>query len=83
MQYINVREYKPLHETPRRLGELEEQRHILLSVQAEEGHCIAKFPNGKFSFPAELCEELESLVGREIAILRLGGYHIRAVDGLA
>ena len=79
MEYIDVLKYKPLHETPRRLEELEEQRHILLSVRAEDGRCIAKFPNGEFIFPEETHEELSPLVGKDIAILRLDGYHIRAV----
>jgi hypothetical protein len=79
MIYV-VQQYKSIPDAPRRLAELEEQRHILLSVRCEDGQCIAKFPNGEFIFPLEMCEELEPLVGREIAILRLEGrYHIQDV----
>ena len=73
--------YKSFHESPRRLGELEEQKHTLLSVRCEDGQCIAVFPTGEFLFPGELREELTALVGREVAILRLDGkYHLRSVD---
>ena len=88
MQY-ECMEFKPFYknnhdaEAPRRLQEFEEQRHTLLSVRCEDGQCVAKFPNGEFVFPEEIREKLEPLVGRETAILRLEGYHIRAVDGHA
>jgi hypothetical protein len=72
--------YKSFYESPRRLGELDELRHVLLSVRCEDSQCIAVFPNGDFALPLELRDELESLVGREIAILRLGGrYYLREV----
>jgi hypothetical protein len=81
MHYINVPEYKPLHEAPhRRLQELEEARGELLRIFEAEGQVVACFSWGCCSFPGELREELAALVGREIAILRLEGYHIRAVD---
>ena len=73
-------EFKTFYESPRRLSEREEQRHVLLGIRAEDGQCIANFPNGEFSFPLEMREELEPLVGREIAILRLDGqYYLREV----
>ena len=73
-------EYKSFHESPRRLGELEEQKHTLLGVRCEDGQCIAVFPNGDFALPLELRERLVGMVGREIAILRLGGrYYLREV----
>ncbi len=73
--------YKSFHESPRRLGELEELRHVLLGVRGKDGQCIAKFPNGDFALPLDLRDELESLVGREIACLRLDGkIYIRVVD---
>jgi len=74
-------EYKSFYESPRRLGELEEQKHTLLSVRCEDGQCIANFPNGEFIFPEEMREKLEPLVGKTVAILRLNGYHIREVVG--
>ena len=74
-------EYKSFYESPRRLGELDELRHVLLGVRCEDSQCIAVFPTGEFLFPGELREELTALVGREVAILRLDGkYHLRAVD---
>ena len=73
-------EYKSFYESPRRLGELEELRYALLGVRCEDGQCIANFPNGEFIFPEEMRDGLRELVGRDIAILRLGGqYHIREV----
>ena len=73
--------YKSFYESPRRLGELEELRYVLLGVRCEDGQCIAVFPTGEFLFPGELREELTALVGREVAILRLDGkYHLRAED---
>ena len=73
--------YKSFHESPRRLAELEEQRHVLLSVRGKDGQCIANFPNGEFALPLDLREELTALVGREVAILRLGGrYYVRGLD---
>lgn len=72
-----VHEYKSLLEAPRRLREFEELRYTLLGVRCEDGQCIAVFPNGEFSFPAELRERLTPLVGRTVAVLRLDGYHVR------
>lgn len=72
--------YKSFYESPRRLGELDELRHVLLGVRCEDGQCIANFPNGEFIFPEEMRDGLRELVGREIAILRLGGrYYLREV----
>ena len=72
--------YKSFHESPRRLGELEELRYVLLGVRCEDGQCIANFPNGEFIFPEEMRDGLRELVGREIAILRLDGrYYLREV----
>jgi hypothetical protein len=73
--------YKSFHESPRRLGELEELRYVLLGVRCEDGQCIANFPNGEFIFPEEMRDGLRELVGREIGILRLDGrYHVRVVN---
>lgn len=78
--HYDVIGYKSILEAPRRLRELEELRHVLLSVRCEDGQCIANFPNGEFIFPEEMRDGLRELVGRDIAILRLGGqYHIREV----
>jgi len=73
--------YKSFHESPRRLGELEELRYVLLGVRCEDGQCIANFPNREFIFPEEMRDGLRELVGREIGILRLDGrYHVRVVN---
>ena len=78
MIYV-VQQYKSIPDAPRRLAELEELRYVLLGVRCEDGQCIAKFPNGEFALPLELRDELAPLVGREIAILRLDGYHVRGL----
>ena len=79
--YYNTIEYKSFYESPRRLGELEELRYVLLGVRCEDGQCIAKFPNGEFALPLDLRDGLRELVGREIGILRLDGrYHVRVVN---
>jgi hypothetical protein len=73
-----------LDDSPRRLSDYEELRHILAGVQRSDGQCIAKFPNGDFIFPGELEEQLRSLVGKKIACLRLDGkIHIRDLDAEA
>lgn len=73
-------EFKAFRESPRHLRDFEELHHTLLGVRVEDGQCIAVFPNGEFSFPAELREELRTLLGKTVAILRLNGYHIREAD---
>ncbi len=73
-------EYKSNDDTPHRLADCEEARGELIRVFESEGQCIATFAWGCCSFPAELREELTALVGHEIAVLRLGKYHVRAVD---
>jgi len=78
--HYDVIGYKSILEAPRRLRELEELRYVLLGVRCEDGQCIAVFPNGDFALPLDLREELTALVGHKIAVLRLGGYHVREVD---
>jgi hypothetical protein len=80
MNSIDFQEFKPYDRSPRHLHEFEELRYALLGIRDEDGQCIAKFPNGEFVFPPEMSEELVGMVGREIGILRLDGYHVRAVD---
>ena len=77
----DVNEYISFRRSPRRLREFEEEQHTLLGVRCEDGQCIAKFPNGEFALPLDLRAELAPLVGREIAILRLDGYHVREIAG--
>jgi hypothetical protein len=64
----------------RRLAELDEARGKLLRVFESEGQLVACFSWGAVSFPGELLPELRALIGKEIAILRLGRYHVREVD---
>ena len=64
-----------------RLQEFEEARGELLRVFESEGQCVTAFSWGCCSFPAELREELEPLVGKEVRCLGLDGrYHVRAVE---
>ena len=65
---------------PHRLQELEEARGELLRVFESEGQVVGVWAWGCCSFPAELREELKPLVGHEVGILRLDGYHVRAVE---
>jgi hypothetical protein len=67
-------------QSPHRLADCEEARGQLLRIFEAEGQCIATFAWGCCSFPAELREELEPLVGHDIAVLRLGKYHFQVVD---
>ena len=63
-----------------RLQELEEARGQLLRVFAKDGFCIAVFACGCCSFPEEMEPQLREMGGHEIAVLRLGKYHLRSVD---
>lgn len=59
------------------LQELEEARGELLRIMILEGMIAAVFPWGTIALPAELESRLRELVGKNIGILRLDGYHIR------
>ncbi len=78
--------FKPLHRNNRnveahRLADCEEARGELPQVFEAEGYCIAAFEWGEIALPLEMREELSALVGRKIAILKLGGkYHVRGLD---
>ena len=63
-----------------RLQELAEARGQLLRVFAKDGFCIAAFAWGCCSFPEEMKPQLREMGGHEIAVLRLGKYHLRSVD---
>ena len=64
---------------PRRLAEREEARDLLLRVFLKDGFCIAVFRFGAVAFPEELEPRLRGMVGQTVAVLRLDGYHVRAV----
>ena len=78
--------FKPFYKNnqeaePHRLQELREARGELLRVFTKDGFCIAAFAWGCCSFPEELQEKLQALVGHEVGILRLDGrYHVRVVN---
>lgn len=75
-----VSEFKPILESPHRLAEPEEASGKLLSVSCRDGFAVASFSWGAISLPEEMREQLEPLVGKTVCILRLDGYHVRAVD---
>jgi len=73
-------EFKPIAEPQHRLQELEEARGRLLSVFCRDGVAVAGFAWGAVALPEELEPLLCGLVGKEVAVLRLGGrFHIREV----
>jgi len=65
---------------PRRLQEREEARGELIRVFEAKGQCVAVFSWGAVSLPGELLQEFCELVGHEVAVLRLGRYHVRRVE---
>lgn len=73
-------ELKPILEPiPQRLPDCSEARGLLQAVFFRNGFAIATFSWGAVSFPEELEPKLREMVGRETAVLRLDGYHVRAV----
>lgn len=62
---------------PQRLGERDEARDFLADVLVKYGLCIAVFNFGPVAFPEELEPKLRGLVGKQCAVLRLDGYHVR------
>jgi hypothetical protein len=70
-------EYKPIQEEPRPLQDGWEARGQLLSVFCRDGFAVASFAWGCCALPEELEPRLSELIGREIGILRLDGYHLR------
>lgn len=80
MPIYSVNPYKSILEAPHRIQELEEARGGLLRVFEVEGQCVAVFEWGTVSLPAELQGELQALVGKTVAVLRLNGYHVREVN---
>ncbi len=75
--HYDVIEYKSILEAPHRLTDCEEAKGELLRIFEAEGHTVAAFEWGAISLPLELRDELEPLVGRTVAVLRLDGYHVR------
>ena len=80
MPIYSVTPYKSILEAPHRLADCEEARDQLLRVFLKDGFCIAIFRFGAVALPEEMEPQLREMVGHEVAVLRLGGYHVRAVD---
>lgn len=68
-----------LRSEPRHLSELQEARGLLKSVSCRDGLTVAAFSWGSVALPPELEPKLRELVGMTAAVLRLDGYHVRAV----
>ncbi|MFZ3133115.1 MAG: hypothetical protein WBH08_03805 [Methanothrix sp.] len=80
MDSIDVLKYKPSHEAPPRLQELEEARDQLLRIFLKDGFCIAVFRFGAVALPEETEGQLRELIGKEVGCLRLDGrYYLREV----
>lgn len=75
---FEISAYPPGSE-PRPLPDGHEARDLLNDVLVKDGLCIAVFKFGPVALPPELEPKLRELVGRETAVLRLDGYHVRAV----
>jgi len=52
---------------------------LLESVYCLDSLTVAVFSWGSVALPPELESRLRELVGRKAAVLRLDGYHVRAV----
>mgnify|MGYP001005968510 CR=1 FL=1 len=70
----------PRGSEPRHLPETHEAKGLLQDVSCRNGFAVAIFSWGSVAFPQELEPKLRDLVGKQCAILRLDGYHFRAVD---
>ncbi len=63
-----------------RLSELEEILGVLYSLEMSELGLIAVIGKIKVLLPEELAPQLESLLGKRMALLRLRGYHVRCLE---
>ena len=79
--FYSCQTFKPIADSePYHPQNLDETRGDLLRIFLKDGFCISVFAWGCVAFPEELREELASLVGRTVTVLRLDGkYHIRAI----
>lgn len=78
---IDFQGFKTSGGAPHRLRELEEAHDELLRVFLKDGFCIAIFRFGAVALPPEMEPKLASMVGHEIAVLRLDGkIHTRVVE---
>ena len=64
---------------PVRLADGSEARDLLTDLLIKDGLCIAVFKFGPVALPPELEPRLRGMVGQTVAVLRLDGYHVRAL----
>ena len=64
---------------PVRLPELSEARGYLKEITCADGLTVARFEWGSVALPPELEPRIRGMVGQTVAVLRLDGYHVRAV----
>ena len=64
---------------PVRLADGSEARDLLTDLLIKDGLCIAVFKFGPVALPPELEPRLRGMVGQTVSVLRLDGYHVRAV----
>lgn len=62
---------------PYRMKDLDEVLGDLHRIEETEGGCIALIGKIPVILPPEMVVKLQNLVGRNVGILRLDGYHIR------
>ncbi len=60
-----------------RLSELEEVLGDLHSIETTDIGLVALISKIHVLLPVELADDLSSLIGKRIGILRLDGYHVR------
>jgi hypothetical protein len=67
---------------PYRLHELDEVRGQLYHIETcDDGGLLCLIEQIPVILPAEMDDRLRELLGCKIGVLRLGGYHVRRLDG--
>jgi hypothetical protein len=61
--------------------EYDEVRGQLHQVEETDGGCLALIGKIPVLLPSELAGNLRGLVGRNVGVLRLSGFHVRDLDG--
>ncbi len=61
------------------MSELDEVLGPLYSIEDVEGGIVALIGRIYVYLPPELSETLQGLIGRRVGVLRLEGYHVRAL----
>lgn len=70
----------PESNAPRFLQEYEESRGHLRDAFVKDGYCVAVFDWGAVALSSDLEQELRTLVGHKVGILRIDGYRVRCLD---